>query len=223
MCGRYTVTVTMEELLLRFLIDGPAMPFHQPRYNVAPTQTVPAIISDGTRRRLGPLRWGLIPSWTEDLKKLPLMINARAETVTQKRAFRQPLERKRCLIPADSFYEWDDKQPMRILLKERGLFAMAGLYDTWIAADGTKVSSCVVLTTAPNPLVGQYHDRMPVILRPEEEALWLDRGTSDPERLLPLLRAYPEEKMTAYPVGQAVNSAKRDEPACIEEERLLLW
>jgi putative SOS response-associated peptidase YedK len=226
MCGRYTIAVTMEELLLRFLIEGPSVPFHQPRYNVAPTQPIPAIVNDGSGNRIGQLRWGLIPSWADDPKKLPLMINARSETLASKRAFRLPFERKRCLIPADSFYEWEGKsgrkQPMRILLKDGGLFSMAGLYDTWESPDGTKVSTCTIITTAPNPLVSQFHDRMPVILRPEDEALWLDRSIRDSRQLEPLLRAYPEAEMRVYPVGRAVNSAKTDTPECIEEELLLL-
>lgn len=222
MCGRYTITMSLEELLIRFFTEGPSVFFHLPRYNIAPTQPVPAVVHDGTRNRLGALRWGLIPAWAEEGQKLPLMINARAETLAQKRAFRQPLERRRCLIPADSFYEWHGKQPMRIRLRGGELFAMAALYDIWQAPDGTRISSCAIVTTEANSLVAPFHQRMPVILRREDEPLWLDRRERDPARLEPLLKPYPAEAMEAYPVSRAVNNAKHDGPDCVEEERLLL-
>jgi putative SOS response-associated peptidase YedK len=224
MCGRYTITVTIEELMLHFFIDTPAPPYHRPKYNVAPGQLIPAIVGDGSVNRLGELKWGLIPPWAKDEKVGYMMINARAETLTEKPAFRVPIERKRCLIPADSFYEWKrdgakGRQPMRIMLKSGGLFAMAGLYETWVREDGVKISSCTIVTTTPNRLVADVHDRMPVILRREDEPLWLDRGVRDISRLQPLLRPYPEEEMTLYPVSPAVGSVKNDSPALIEPYR----
>jgi putative SOS response-associated peptidase YedK len=220
MCGRYTVTVTMEELMLHYMIDGSAPPWHKPKYNVAPGQMVLAVIADGERNRLGELKWGLVPSWAKDEKVGYKMLNARAETLEEKTAFRQPFLTKRCLIPADGFYEWKKeergKQPMRIVRKDRAVFSMAGLYEIWTAADGRKVSSCTIITTGPNGLMAPIHDRMPVILRREDERIWLDRGVRDPDKLRPLLRPFPEQELEAYPVSPDVGQVKNDGPECIE-------
>ncbi|WP_084783523.1 SOS response-associated peptidase [Paenibacillus sp. FJAT-26967] len=220
MCGRYTITVTLEELMTRFDLDGSHIPYHLPKYNVAPGQMVLAVIHDGSRRRIGELKWGLIPEWSQDEGIGSKMINARAETAADKPAYRVPLRRRRCLIPADGFYEWKrtagGKQPLRITLKHGGLFAMAGLYDTWTSPEGRKISTCTVLTTTPNRLVADIHDRMPVILRPEEEGLWLSRDVREPEALLPLLRAYAAEEMEAYPVSSLVGNVRNVNPALVE-------
>ncbi|MCG6197347.1 SOS response-associated peptidase, partial [Anoxybacillus sp. LAT_38] len=137
-----------------------------------------AILADGGRRRIGQLRWGLVPSWAWDEKIGSKMINARAETLREKPAFRRLFERKRCMIPADGFYEWKQmargKQPMRITMRDGEPFAFAGLFDTWTAPDGHKLHTCTIITTRPNELVADIHDRMPVILRPEHESAWLD-------------------------------------------------
>ncbi|TCZ79392.1 SOS response-associated peptidase [Paenibacillus albiflavus] len=223
MCGRYTITVTFEELMLRFYIDGGKAPYHGPRYNVAPGQAVPAIINDGQHNRLGELRWGLVPSWAKDERSAYQMINARSETLLEKPAYRIPLQRKRCLIPADGFYEWkkvgSGKQPMRMTLKNGELFAMAGLYDTWInPADGSKLSTCTIITTTPNKLMAEIHDRMPVIIRQEDEPLWLSRSAQpDVNALLGLLRPYPADEMIAYPVSTKVGNVRNDDPSLIEE------
>ncbi|GGG12812.1 SOS response-associated peptidase [Paenibacillus abyssi] len=220
MCGRYTITVTLEELMLRYMIGDTAVPYHRPKYNVAPGQMVLAVIHDGTKNRIGELRWGLIPSWAEDEKIGSRMLNARSETVASKPAYKQPFLRKRCLIPADGFYEWQKtetgKQPMRVVRKDRAIFSMAGLYDTWVAPDGRKISSCTILTTQPNELMAPIHDRMPVILRPEDEAAWLDRCNQEPSLLQQLLLPFPSEALEAYPVAAAVGSVKNDDPMCIE-------
>ncbi len=220
MCGRYTLTVTLEELMLRFLIGETTIPQLEPRYNVAPGQMVMAVVSDGKHNRLGELKWGLVPPWADDPKIGSRMLNARAETAAAKPAFRDALRRKRCLIPADGFYEWQrtesGKQPMRITLRSREPFAMAGLYETWVSPAGERLSTCTVLTTSPNGLMASIHDRMPVILRREDEPLWLDRGIQDAARLSPLLVPYPEEEMAAYPVGAGVGSVKNDSRECIE-------
>jgi putative SOS response-associated peptidase YedK len=231
MCGRYTLTVTLEELMVRYMIGETMVPFHRPKYNVAPSQQVLAIINDGHNNRLGELKWGLIPPWADDPKIGFMMINARAETAASKPAFQKPLRRKRCLIPADGFYEWQTtargKQPMRIALKSRALFSMAGLYETWISPDGTKINSCTILTTTPNELVAQIHDRMPVILRPEDEPLWLNRMISEPDALVPLLRQYNPDELEAYPVSAAVGNVRNDDYSLIEpitvDEQLGLW
>lgn len=220
MCGRYTITVLLEEIFGRFGIEP--LPYeYLPRYNVAPGQAVHAIIEHQGRRRIGTLRWGLIPSWAKDEKIGFKTINAKAETLQEKPSFRGAFQRKRCLIPADSFYEWKktengDKQPMRIMRKDRKLFAMAGLYDTWISPEGNKISTCTIITTPPNELVLPIHNRMPAILDPQNEALWLDRNVSDPRILSELLVPYPAEQMTVYPVNPRVGQVANDDPDCIE-------
>lgn len=220
MCGRYTLVISLEELMLRFFIGETALPFHGPQYNIAPGQMVLAVISDGKQNRLGELKWGLVPPWADDPKVGSRMLNARAETAASKPAFREALRRKRCLIPADGFYEWqaaeDGKQPMRITLNSGEPFAMAGLYETWISPTGEKLSTCTVLTTEPNELMRTIHNRMPVILRREDEPLWLDRSIQDPVKLEQMLIPFPAEEMTAYPVGREVGSVRHDSPACIE-------
>lgn len=229
MCGRFTLTVTWEELMTRYLID-PEMtsPFHIPRYNIAPTQMVTAIIHDGNANRIGQLQWGLVPSWAKDSSAGSKMINARSETLEDKPAFRIPFYRKRCLIPADGFYEWQkngtSKQPFRIGLTSGEIFSMAGLYDTWITPNGEKISTCTIITTEPNALMAPIHNRMPVILRPSDEALWLERQTnagtgqnssSHLQSLKELLKPYPAEEMQAVPVSTIVNSVKHDTEDCI--------
>ncbi|PZD93264.1 SOS response-associated peptidase [Paenibacillus sambharensis] len=220
MCGRYTITVTLEELMAHYLIEESRFPRYEPRYNVAPGQLIPAIIHDGERNRLGGLKWGLIPSWAQDEKIGSRMLNARSETAAVKPAFRQALRQRRCLIPADGFYEWQQvaggKQPMRIIKADGGLFSMAGLYESWVAEDGRRVSSCTILTTAPNELMAPIHDRMPVILQQEDEPLWLDRQVQSPEALQYLFKPYPAEQLKAYPVSTAVGSVRQDDPTCIE-------
>ncbi|ALS25246.1 SOS response-associated peptidase [Paenibacillus naphthalenovorans] len=220
MCGRYTLTVTLDELMVHFYSSLSGSVRHQPRFNISPSQTVLAVINDGVHNRIGPLKWGLIPSWSKDDKTA--LANARAETLKDKPAFKVPFARKRCLIPADSFFEWKKteagKQPMRIMLKSGKLFSMAGLYETWIAPDGQKINSCTIITTTANSLVAGIHHRMPVILSPQDEAVWLNRNIHDPEAaLMPLLKPYPAEEMKAYPVPSLVGNARNDVPECIQQ------
>ena len=230
MCGRYTLTVSIEELMVRYMSDT-SIPFHRPKYNIAPSQNVVAVIHDGKRNRLGELKWGFIPPWADSPKIGFSMINARAETAAGKPAFRLALRRKRCLIPADGFYEWkaaaSGKLPMRIRLKSRALFSMAGLYETWQSPEGEKISSCTILTTEPNSLMAPIHDRMPVILRPEDEALWLDRSVQEPSAIQRLLVPYSASELEAYPVSAQVGSVRNDEPGLIEpialSDQLKLW
>ena len=221
MCGRYTITIALEELLARYEAENALAAMYEPRYNVAPGQLVPAVISGGERNRLGMLRWGLVPPWADDPKVGYRMINARAETLQDRPAYREAYRGRRCLIPADGFYEWQKldngkKRPMRITLRGGGLFSFAGLYETWTAPDGSKLHTCAVLTTEPNRLMAAIHDRMPVILKPEDEALWLDRRVREGSKLEKLLSPYPAEEMEAYEVGQAVGNAANDSPSCIE-------
>jgi putative SOS response-associated peptidase YedK len=219
MCGRYTIVITMDELMKYYMMEISLDRYHTPRYNIAPGQLVMAVISDGEKNRLGELKWGLIPSWAPDEKMSYKMINARADTVAEKPAFRTSFQRKRCLIPADSFYEWKkigtDKQPMRIMFKDEGIFSMAGLYDTWTAPDGGKISTCTIITTTPNELMADIHDRMPVILRREDEQIWLDKQQKAAD-LQALLRPFSTENMIAYPVSKIVGNVKNDRIECIE-------
>ncbi|MWV45117.1 SOS response-associated peptidase [Paenibacillus sp. HJL G12] len=222
MCGRFTLIVSLEELMLRYEMDpGHSIPYHRPQYNIAPTQMVLSIIHDGNRLRLGELKWGLIPSWAKDSSIGSRMINARSETLLEKPAYRLPFERKRCLIPADGFYEWqkteNGKRPYRIKLKSSELFSMAGLYDIWVREDGSKLATCTVITTRPNSLMEPIHDRMPVILRQEDELRWVRRGAANTEELQQLLIPFPADEMEAYPVNTEVNSVKNDSPLCIEK------
>jgi putative SOS response-associated peptidase YedK len=221
MCGRYTITVPLDELMLRFLLENEA-PFYEPRYNVAPGQMIPVILNDGKQNKLGQLRWGLIPHWAKDTKIGYKMINARVETVVEKPAYKESFHRKRCMIPADGFFEWevtnDGKQPMRILMRSGNLFAMAGLYDTWVSPEGEKISSCTIITTGPNKTMEGIHDRMPIILRKQDEATWLDRSVQDVKLLQSLIeKPYPHEEMRVYPVTKAVGNVKNDDPENIKD------
>lgn len=222
MCGRFTLTATFTEIIDRFDIEAAIQEeLYHPNFNVAPSQSVLAVINDGTKNRLGYLRWGLIPPWSKDIKISYKMINARAETLTEKVSYRNLLKKKRCLVIADSFYEWkrhDDKTktPMRIKLKSSDLFAMAGLWEAWKSPDGGTIYSCTVITTQPNELVSDIHDRMPVILKPEHEKIWLDTAIDDISYLNGLLKPLPENIMEAYEVSSLVNSPKNNSPNLIQ-------
>ncbi len=215
MCGRYALVVAGDGSLqrrfsLEELLDDPA-----PRFNVAPTQTLPVVVRHSPNH-LEMMRWGLIPSWAKDPSVGNRMINARAETVAEKPAFRRPFRSRRCLVPASGFFEWKregtGKQPYFVHLTDEPLFAFAGLYDIWHDPQGQEVRSYTILTTDANDLMAPIHNRMPVILAREDEDDWLDPDISEPERLLPLLRPYPARAMEAYPVSRAVNSPMHDAP-----------
>lgn len=220
MCGRFTLVTNLVLWNARFQIE--VIPFDmQPRYNIAPGQLIPAIISDQGKRRIGQLKWGLVPFWSKDEKVGYKMINAKSETLREKPAFKNLFARKRCIIPADGFYEWKkvgkEKRPMRIMMKTGEPFAFAGLYDTWTSLEGDKLHSCTIITTKPNEVVADIHDRMPVILNEQDEAIWLDREKFDADLLQSLLVPYDHEEMKAYPVPAMVGSPKNDIPECIEE------
>ncbi|MDQ0191269.1 SOS response-associated peptidase [Alicyclobacillus cycloheptanicus] len=194
----------------------------RPRYNIAPTQDVAAVVSDGTERRIGSLRWGLVPPWSESAKPKFATFNARAETLLKNATWKRLVPRKRCIIPADGFYEWqshgDTKRPLRIRLKDRKVFGFAGLYDSWISRDGAqKISSCTIITTEPNEFMSAIHNRMPAILRREDEDLWLDHTVTDTDLITQLLRPYPAEEMYAYPVHPMVGNVNNNLPECVEE------
>lgn len=221
MCGRFTITVSLEELIAHYLIDDSKIATLKPNYNVAPMHNIPAVIATDEGKRLGELRWGLVPFWAKDDKIGSKMINARSETVAEKPAFKRLLKSKRCIIPADGFYEWKKdgkhKHPYRILMSDGGVFSFAGLYDTWEDPDGKKISTCTIITTTPNSLMENIHDRMPVILRPEDEAGWLERNNDDVESLLKLLKPYDASKMRAYKVPATVGNVRNNSEELLEE------
>ncbi|MCB9420256.1 MAG: SOS response-associated peptidase [Ardenticatenaceae bacterium] len=219
MCGRFALIVSGEAVAEQFELAD--TPFLAPRYNIAPTQPVAAVRlgPHSGQRELTHFHWGLIPSWAKDPSMSARMINARAETVTDKPAFRAAFKRRRCLIPASGFYEWQQigggKQPMFIQAQDGGLLALAGLWETWHTPDGGEIDSCTILTTAPNELMASIHNRMPVIIEPADYDLWLYPGDR-PEDGLHLLRPYPARKMAAYPVNTHVNSPRNDDARCIQ-------
>lgn len=223
MCGRYSLYTDYRTILERFDIEETSLEegAYVPSFNVAPTQQVVAVVSGGKRNRLGLLRWGLIPPWAKDEKIGSKMINARSETVAEKPSFRNSFKKKRCLVVADSFYEWkrsdNQKTPMRIRLKSGEPFAFAGLWESWKSPDGKTINSCTILTTGPNDLMKDIHDRMPVILTKEQEKVWLDPKEHDPEVLGSLLKPFEAEMLEAYEVSDAVNSPKNNSPELIEK------
>ncbi len=219
MCGRYTQTAKLQDLVDRFGIDEPDFD-PAPRYNLAPSQDAPVVgVNPKTpdTRALRLMHWGLVPYHAKDAAR-PI-INARSETLAQRPAFRSLLPRRRCLVAADGFYEWRKegrvRTPMRFTLRSGEPFAFAGLWDRWLRPDGTPLYSFTIVTTSPNSLVEPVHNRMPVILRPEDEARWLDPAITDSAALSPLLKPYPAEMMDGYCVSRAVNSPVNDSPECI--------
>ncbi len=224
MCGRFTLTELDPDLVAQtFRLDN--VPDLSPRYNIAPTQPVATVIQDAesSQRRLVMMRWGLIPHWADDPGIGNRMINARGETVHEKPSFRAALKRRRCLVVADGFYEWqaqDDgpKVPMYITFKDRRPFGLAGLYEHWTEPDsGETITSCTIITTRPNALVAPLHNRMPVILPAADYATWLDPARTDNAAVMPLLRPYPAvDELDAYPVSRQVNNPRHDGPELIE-------
>lgn len=227
MCGRYTLTAPGDVLAELFGLDE--WPEAEARYNVAPTQEVAAVRVDqaGGGRRFVRLEWGLVPAWADDPAIGNRMINARAESAAEKPAFRTSFKRKRCLVLADGFYEWQKveggkKQPWYFRLESGEPFAFAGLWSSWNKGGGDPekgpIESCTILTTDANPLVGKVHHRMPVILDPAAYELWLDPSVEDRERLESALGPFDPARMIAYPVSTRVNSPANDDPSVIEPQ-----
>lgn len=214
MCGRFTLTRPVDEITRHFGIKGAVE--LQARYNIAPTQEI-AVVRQNGERELIPMRWGLIPGWSREGEMKSLLINARAETLTEKPAFRESVKTRRCLIPADGFYEWahtgKKKQPWHIRVKDSSLLGFAGLWDVWRGGGGQVIESCTIITTAANAAVAKLHDRMPAIIPPAQYDAWL---AADVREALALLAAYPAEGMRMYPVSGLVSRTKNDEPACLE-------
>jgi putative SOS response-associated peptidase YedK len=215
MCGRFTLYADLNEIIERFDVGVSINSGeYQYRYNIAPSQNILSVINDGKQNRLGFLKWGLVPSWAKDASMGHKLINARSETIHEKPSFKQAIKQRRCLIIADGIYEWKrngkNKIPMRIRLKGNHLFSMAGLWESWTSPTGEKIHSCTIITTNPNELMQSIHDRMPVILKPEHEKIWLDRSIQDINYLNQLLVPYSPEEMEAYEVSSLVNSPKNE-------------
>jgi putative SOS response-associated peptidase YedK len=221
MCGRFTLRAPASTVAEQFgLLDAEPL---NPRFNIAPTQAVAAVRlateGDEPARQLVWLKWGLVPSWAKDAKIGNSLINARAESVADKPAFRAAFRRRRCLVAADGFYEWrrtgGKKQPYFIRLAEDRPFAFAGLWESWEGPEHSALDTCTLITTDANELMRPIHDRMPVILSPEHYARWLDPALQKPEHLQPLLRPYPSDAMLAYPVSSHVNNPRNEDAGCI--------
>ena len=222
MCGRFTLILSPEDLAEYFGLAE--VPSFGPRYNIAPSQEVAVVRVDEGKRRLVFLRWGLIPFWADDAKIGYKTINARAETVHKSPAFRAAFRNRRCVIPADSFYEWDHRaatrQPYRIARADGNPLAFAGLWEGWDEKDGKSViESCTILTTESSEPVASLHDRMPVILKSSEFDLWLDPEEKGVDLLKPILYPIDPGTLTMYPVSTYVNKATNEGERCIEQAK----
>jgi putative SOS response-associated peptidase YedK len=217
MCGRYSLITSGHELAEVFDLS---QEFEwEAQYNIAPSQSVAVVRAGQGGRQIDRVRWGLIPSWAKDQNIGNKLINARSETVAEKPSFRAAFRSRRCLIPADGFYEWkaagNIKQPIRFTRPDLKPFGMAGLWESWTSPEGEIIETCTVLTTEANDVVGPVHHRMPVILAPPTFEQWLGEGVSDVSSLLPLLRSAPNDLLVATPVSQYVNDARHNDPQCI--------
>ncbi|MDP6455117.1 MAG: SOS response-associated peptidase [SAR202 cluster bacterium] len=225
MCGRFTLTADQDSFEDRFSFTGFDLGW-VPSFNIAPTQEVLTITNRGSENRPELMRWGLVPSWAKDPKIGNRMINARAETLAEKPSFRNAFKRRRCLIPADGFYEWKregkSKKPMRITANPGGLFAFAGLWETWKQPDDSWLLTCAIITTSANEFMTSIHDRMPVILPRESEALWLNSEEQNTAMLSELLLPYDSDEMEAYEVSTLVNSPRNNYPEVIAPVATLL-
>lgn len=224
MCGRFALTVPFSEIVRLYnLTSGPALNIRA-NYNVAPTHDIPAVRFDpeAKTRTISNLRWGLVPFWAKDTKVGYSLINAMAETVAEKPSFREAFRKRRCLIPANAFYEWQKmnsrtKQPYAIVMKDRSVFSFAGLWEHWKdKASGETVLSCTIITCPPNAVSARIHNRMPVILDPADYGRWLGEEPTNQQEVLSLLRPYPADRMEAYPVGEAVGNVKNNDASLLE-------
>ena len=221
MCGRYTLTITEDELT--DICGCPkVVPVQVPRYNIAPSQILPVVIVAEGNKQILPMKWGLIPHWAKDIKIGYKMINARFETLSEKPAFKNTLKQRRCIVPADGYYEWQEtpsgKLPMYISVKDQKVFCFAGLWEQWISPNGTPILSYTIITTEPANSVAHIHNRMPLILNREQEEYWLRGLTANDhysiETFLSEIR--PAQDLISYKVSTRVNSPKYDDSQCIE-------
>ena len=219
MCGRFTLHANLKEIQETFKVDE-VITEPTPSYNVAPTQQVYAVVQHDGKSVLEAMRWGLIPFWAKDASIGSKMINARAETLTEKSSFSRPLKNQRCLIVADGFYEWRKegtaKIPTYIHLKSGKPFGFAGLYDTWKSPEGELLTTCTIITTGPNEVTAPIHDRMPVIMPARSYTTWLNPANHDMEKLMALLAPYKASEMEAWPVARLVNSPANNTPELIK-------
>lgn len=224
MCGRYTLHSPGKALANLFELRQE--PVLDPRYNIAPSQAVPIVRivranAETKKRELVTVHWGLVPSWADDPALGNRLINARAETLALKPSFRAAFRFRRCLVPADGFYEWkrsgNGKQPVYVRRKDGQPFGFAGLWEQW-EREGKVIKSCTIITTEANEWVAEYHDRMPAILEPKDFDLWLDPGVQDQAKLTPLLRPYPSHEIEVYPVSRLVNDPLHEDQRCVERE-----
>jgi putative SOS response-associated peptidase YedK len=222
MCGRYSLTRRQAEIIERFGVQLLLCREDevQPRFNVAPSQMVPVIVQQDNGRAIDLFKWGLVPFWTKEVSSSKALINCRVETMAEKPFFRSAVARRRCLIPADGFYEWrkegKNKVPLYIHMPGRPLFSFAGLWDEWHSRDGDVLRSCTIITTAANTRISTIHDRMPVIIRPEHESLWLDGQVQDLPALQQALAPLTADELIMYQVSSRVNSAMNDDPNMVE-------
>jgi putative SOS response-associated peptidase YedK len=221
MCGRYALAF-IQGFKTRFeVIDLQAK--IEPRFNIAPTEEAPVIIREGTNTAVA-MRWGLIPSWAKDPKIGNRLINARGETIDKRPAFRAALKRRRCLVPATGFYEWKKEErkklPYYVHMKDNSMFAFAGLYEHWKAPEGNIIQSYTIVTSPPNSVSGQIHNRMPVILKREEESTWIADGPLAEEDLRQILQPYPSKQMESHRVSSEVNNPRNENEELILEVRM---
>ena len=226
MCGRYRLS-RRKQIIEEYFESAPWDDDWNPRYNIAPTQPV-AVIRQHPKepvRQISTMGWGLIPHWSKDASSSASTINARSETAATKPAFRDPLKFRRCLIPADGFYEWKrtgaSKQPFCFEVNDGELFAFAGLWDGWKNAEGQWIKTCSILTTVPNAVTATVHDRMPVILQPESYDLWLDPGMTDAQVVAELLKPYDARLMRSYPISTRINHVANDDEDCSQPVELV--
>ncbi|WP_053217213.1 SOS response-associated peptidase [Virgibacillus senegalensis] len=219
MCGRFTLQASELQILKEFDLDQ-QLEGYQSRFNIAPGQQILSIVHNGEDRKAGFLRWGLVPSWAKDPKIGYKMINARSETAHEKPSFKNLLSRKRCLIVADSFYEWKKtdggKQPKRISSAQRALFAFAGLWDKWEVDGEEPLFTCTILTRKADSFMEDIHDRMPVILPKDAEEEWIAPVKRHPEEVARFIEKLPTEPLKAYDVSTFVNSPKNEGESCIK-------
>jgi putative SOS response-associated peptidase YedK len=224
MCGRYTITATPQQLrdIFRYL----ELPNFPPRYNVAPSQPIPIVRLMNGQRHFALVRWGLLPSWVKDPKAFSLLINARGETVNEKASYKAAMKRRRCLIPADGFYEWQAggarKQPYYIRAKSGRPLAFGGLWETWIGPNGEELETAAIVTTTASRTLQSIHDRMPVIVPPEQFDLWLGNGDEDIKAATGLIRPAPDDLLEAIPVSSDVNRVANDSPSLMEHAEVLV-
>ncbi len=221
MCGRFTQTAPWEKVKKEFVVKAPESNLFKPRYNIAPMQIVPIVRDSVSERIISELKWGLVPSWAKDSEMGNRMINARAETLTEKPSFREAFRKRRCLIPTSGFYEWKKtgsgaKQPFYFYLKEKDVFGFAGLWEEWLDKEsGELLETFTIITTEANDILKPVHDRMPVIIKAENYDEWLDPKVKDNEQFEKLLAPYPANEMDSHPVSKAVNSPNEDSPELI--------